>query len=144
MLGIGISLIRTDTEDPEMSDLPVQKNHFKVDTSRPHSRIKFRSKVRHVMAVASGMFPLMALFVYGVSFLRLPIERKPYNLLTVIFLACGMVALMFYAWARSEKQRRHEVSKRNKELRYQRRAEAARREDAQRQAQKAGTIEKEG
>ncbi len=133
-----------------MSDLPVQNNRFKVDTSRPHSRIKFRSKVRHVMAVASGMFPLMALFVFGVSFLRLPIERKPYNQLSIIFLACGMVTLMFYAWARSEKQRRRDVSARNKELRYQRRAEVAReeeedlQEEAQRQAQEAGTTEKEG
>jgi len=61
-----------------MSDLPVQTKRFKVDTSRPHSRSKLRSKVRHIMAVASGMFPLMGLFIVGMSWFRLPPERGPY------------------------------------------------------------------
>ena len=62
-----------------------------------------RAQFRHVMAVAAGMLPLMALFVYLMSFRRSPIERPPYHRLSLIFLAAGMVALMFYAWARAEK-----------------------------------------
>ena len=54
-----------------MSIAPVQTDRFKVDTSRPRSRMKMRAKIRHVLAVASGMFPLMALFVYGMSMFRL-------------------------------------------------------------------------
>lgn len=126
-----------------MSELPVTKQHFKVDTSRPHSRIKFRAKVRHVMAVASGMFPLMALFIVGMSWFRLPELRGPYYRLAVIFVACGMVTLIFYAWARSEKQRRREVAEVNREKRNRARAEAFRKEEAKRQAEEAGTIAKE-
>ena len=44
-----------------MSTAPVQSDRFKVDTSRPRSRMKMRSKIRHVLAVAAGM-PQMALF----------------------------------------------------------------------------------
>jgi Na+/melibiose symporter-like transporter len=100
---------------------------FKVDTSRPRSRSKIRSKLRHVLATAAGMFPLMAAFVYLMSLFRLPVERMPYYRLAIVFFACGMVALMFYAWARSEKLRRHEVSARNRELKYREREEEFRR-----------------
>ena len=106
----------------------VQRVDFKVDTSRPRSRSKLRSKMRHVLAVASGMFPLMALFVYGMSLFQLPAARKPYYHLIVIFLAGGMVTLVFYAWARSEKQRRREISARNRELKYRLQAEKIRQE----------------
>ena len=106
----------------------VQRVDFKVDTSRPHSRNKLRSKMRHVLAVASGMFPLMALFVYGMPLFQLPAARKPYYHLAVIFLASGMVTLLFYAWARSEKQRRREISARNRELKYRIQAEKFRQE----------------
>jgi len=126
-----------------MSELPVQKRHFRVDTRRPHSRSKLRSKIRHVLAVASGMFPLMALFVFGASFLRLPPERPPYVHLAVIFLACGMVTLMFYAWSRAETLRRREISARNKELRQQRREEAFRREEEALRARETGALTKE-
>ncbi len=127
-----------------MSETVPQARHFKVDTSRPRSRTKLRSKARHVLAVASGMFPLMALFVYGMSLFRLSIERTPYTRLALIFLGCGMVTLLFYAWTRAEKLRRHEISAKNRELKYRHREEAFLREEAERQARKAETTAKEG
>jgi Na+/melibiose symporter-like transporter len=125
-----------------MSEFELQ-HQFKVDTSRPRSRIKMRSKIRHVLAVAAGMFPLMALFIYLMSWFQLPEQRKGHHLLAIIFLACGMVTLMFYAWARSEKLRRREISSKNRELRHQEREEAFRREQAKIQGRKAATIAKE-
>ena len=120
-----------------MSTAPVQTDRFKVDTSRPRSRAKARAKVRHVLAVASGMFPLMALFVYGMSMFRLKAQRAPYNKLILAFIACGMVSLMLYAWARAEKQRRREVSARNRERKYREREEELRLERAKIQARRA-------
>ena len=111
-----------------MSTAPVQSDRFKVDTSRPRSRMKMRSKIRHVLAVAAGMFPLMALFVYAMSLFRLSAQRAPYYKLIVAFIACGMVSLMLYAWARAEKQRLREISARNRELRHREREEELRRE----------------
>lgn len=124
---------------------PVLKNgNFKVDTRRSRSRTKIRSKIRHILAVASGMFPLMALFIYLMSWFQLPEQRKGHYLLTIIFLACGMVALMFYAWARSEKLRRREISSKNRELRHQEREEAFRREREKILARKAAASAEEG
>ena len=120
-----------------MSTAPVQTDRFKVDTSRPRSRAKARSKIRHVLAVASGMFPLMALFVYAMSLFRLSAQRAPYDKLIVAFIACGMVSLMLYAWARAEKQRRREVSARNRERKYREREEELRLERAKIQARRA-------
>ena len=127
-----------------MSTAPVQTDRFKVDTSRPRSRSKMRSKVRHVMAVASGMFPMMALFIYLMSWFQLPEQRKGHYTLTLVFLACGMVALLFYAWTRAEKLRRHEISARNRELKYRHREEVFLQEEAKRLARKAATNAKEG
>ncbi len=120
-----------------MGTLPVQRRDFRVDTRRPRSRSKMRSKIRHVLAVAAGMFPLMALCVYGMSFLRLPLLRKPYYNLAIVLMACGMVSLVLYAWARSEKLRRREISARNRELKYRAREEAFRREQAETEAETA-------
>ena len=39
-----------------------------------------------------------------------------------------MIALVFYAWARSEKQRRREISARNREMKYRMQAERFRQE----------------
>lgn len=114
-----------------MDELPVQRGHFRVDTRRPRSRTKIRSKIRQVLAVSSGMFPLMAAFVLAMSWFRLPVQRMPYYKLAIVFFACGMVTLLLYAWARAEKMRRREVSNRNRELRYREREEAWRREEAQ-------------
>ena len=127
-----------------MRGTPVQNGRFKVDTSRPRSRSKMRSKVRHVMAVASGMFPMMALFIYLMSWFQLPEQRKGHYTLTLVFLACGMVALLFYAWTRAEKLRRHEISARNRELKYRHREEVFLQEEAKRLARKAATNAKEG
>lgn len=118
MRGIGIAPIRRDMEKNEMNEPAVQRNRFKVDTTRPRSRSKLRSKVRQVLGVMAGMFPLMALFIYLMSWFQLAEQRKSHYLLALAFLACGMVALAFYAWARSEKMRRHEISARNRELRH--------------------------
>ena len=63
--------------------------------------------------------------------------RKPYYELAIIFLACGMVTLMFYAWARAEKLRRREISARNRELRHREREEELRREREKILARKA-------
>ena len=120
-----------------MSDLPVQSGHFKVDTSRPRSKTKLRSKIRHVLAVAAGMFPLMALFVYLMSLFRLEPQRKPYYQLAIVFLGCGMVTLLFYAWARAEKLRRREISARNRERKYREREEAFRQEQERIRARRA-------
>ena len=120
-----------------MSTAPVQSDRFRVDTSRPHSRAKTRAKLRHILAVSSGMFPLMALFIYGMSFLRLEPMRAPYHKLALIFVGCGMVTLMFYAWARAEKQRRREVSARNRELRHREREEELQRVREEIQARRA-------
>ena len=126
-----------------MSELPVQGNHFRVDTSRPRSKTKLRSKIRHILAVASGMFPLMALFVYAMSLLRLEAQRKPYYHLSIVFLGCGMVTLLFYAWARAEKLRRREISARNRELKYRERAEAYQRERERIQARRTAAAKEE-
>ena len=120
-----------------MSVAPVQSDRFRVDTSRPRSRAKTRAKIRHVLAVAAGMFPLMALFVYVMSMFRLEAQRRPYYHLAIVFLACGMVTLMLYAWARAEKQRRREVSARNRERKYREREEELRLERAKIQARRA-------
>ncbi|MGD9611346.1 MAG: hypothetical protein AB7V22_00405 [Kiritimatiellia bacterium] len=120
-----------------MSTAPVQTDRFKVDTSRPRSRMKMRSKIRHVLAVASGMFPFMALFVYGMSLFQHSAQRAPYHKLIVAFIAAGMVSLMLYAWARAEKQRRREVSARNRERKYREREEELRREREKISARKA-------
>ena len=118
----------------------VQDENFRVDTRRSRSRSKMRAQFRHVMAVAAGMFPLMALFVFAMSFLRLTVERPPYHRLAIIFLAAGMVALLLYAWARAEKLRRREKSARNRELKYRERHAQAQAELArQRQALHAPT-----
>ena len=114
-----------------MDELPVQRSHFRVDTRRPRSRTKIRSKIRQILAVSSGMFPLMAAFVVAMSWFRLPVQRMPYYKLASVSFACGMVTLLLYAWARAEKMRRREVSNRNRELRYREREEAWRREEAQ-------------
>jgi hypothetical protein len=51
-----------------------------------------------------------------------------------------MVSLLFYAWARSEKIRRREISARNRELRQRDQAEALRREREKRQAGAAARL----
>lgn len=128
-----------------MSELPVQKDDFRVDTRRPRSRSKMRSKFRHVMAVAAGMFPLMALFVFLMAFFQIPEQRKGLHLLAIVFLGIGMICLLFYAWARAEKLRRHEVSTRNRELRQRDMAEALKRErEKQRSAASVQTDAGEG
>ena len=127
-----------------MSESGVQNHHFKVDTSRPRSRSKMRSKIRHILAVMAGMFPLMAIFTFLMSWFQLPEQRKSHYQVAFIFFGCGMVTLLFYAWGRAEKLRRREVSARNRELRQQEREEAFLREQAKRQARQAATISKEG
>ena len=112
-----------------MSETIPPPRKFKVDTSRPRSRSKLRSKIRQILAIATGMFPLMALFVYLMALFQIPEQRRSLHHLAIIFLGCGMVFALFYAWARSEKLRRHEVSLRNRELKYRAREEAAKREE---------------
>ena len=111
-----------------MAHLPVQKTDFRVDTRRPRSRSKLRAKIRHILAVAAGMFPVMAVFVYLMALFQIPEQRRSLHQLAAVFMGCGMVSLLFYAWARAEKLRRREVSARNRELRQRDQAEALRRE----------------
>jgi hypothetical protein len=122
-----------------MAALPVQNGKFRVDTSRPRSRSKMRAKFRHVMGVAAGMFPLMAAFVFVMSLFQIAEQRKSLHQLAAVFLGCGMASLLFYAWARSEKLRRHEISRLNREQRQRRQAEALRREREKGPADAAGT-----
>lgn len=123
-----------------MAELPVQRDNFKVDTHRPRSKSKMRSKIRHILAVASGMFPVMAVFVFLMSLFQHELQRRPLHQLSAVFLGCGMVSLLFYAWARSEKIRRHEISARNRELRQRDQAEALRRDREKRQAAAAARL----
>ena len=127
-----------------MNELPVQTKHFKVDTSRPHSKSKMRAKVRHVMAVASGMFPLMGVFIVIMSWFRLPPERAPYYKLAIVFVACGMMTLVFYAWLRAENIRRREISQENRERRRQAREEAYQRDVAKLKARREAAESGEG
>lgn len=127
-----------------MNAPPGQRQKFKVDTTRPRSRSKLRSKMRQVLGVMAGMFPLMALFIYLMSWFRLPVERKNHYFLAIVFLACGMVTLLLYAWARSEKMRRHEISARNRELRHREMQEALFLENAPSSPPAAGLNPKEG
>ena len=120
---------------------PVQHRNFRADTSRGHSHSKRRAQTRHVLAVMSAMFPLSALFVFLMAWFRLEEAQrgKPYKL-AIAFLLCGMVSLFFYAIAHANKVRRHEISRRNREAKYQRQAEELRKERerlAQRQSQAA-------
>lgn len=126
---------------------PVQHSNFRADTRRGHSHSKRRAQIRHVLAVMSGMFPLSALFVFLMAWLRLerPQRELPYKL-AIAFLLCGMVSLFFYAIARANKIRRHEISRRNREAKYQRQAEELRKERermAQRQSQAAKAASEE-
>jgi hypothetical protein len=123
-----------------MAELPVQQANFRVDTHRPRSKSKMRSKIRHILAVASGMFPAMAVFVFLMSLFQHELQRRPLHQLSAVFLGCGMVSLLFYAWARSEKICRHEISARNRELRQRDQAEALRREREKRQAAAAARL----
>ena len=130
MPGRGIAPIRMDMGRSDMSETSSPPSRFKVDTRRPRSRSKIRSKIRHVLATATGMFPLMALFVFLMALFQIPEQRRNLHQLAVIFLGCGMVCALFYAWTRSEKLRRHEVSLRNRELKYRDREEVFHREEA--------------
>lgn len=126
---------------------PVQHRNFRADTSRGHSHSKRRAQTRHVLAVMSAMFPLSALFVFLMAWFRLEEAQRdrPYKL-AIAFLLCGMVSLFFYAIARANKIRRHEISRRNREAKYQRQAEELRKERerlAQRQSQSAETASEE-
>ncbi len=113
----------------ENESLPVQRRGFRVDTTRTKSHSKRSAQVRHVLAVMSGMFPLGALFVFLMArfTLEAPQRHLPYKL-ALAFLVGGMVSLFFYAIARANSARRHEISRRNRELKYQRQAEELRQE----------------
>lgn len=109
-----------------------------MDTRRPHSHSKRRAQWRHVWAVASGMFPLMALFVYVMTLLTMPEPERPRMYPLVLgFLACGMVALFLYTMAWAARNRRHEISRRNREEKYRIQAELLQQERARLEAKKA-------
>jgi arginine exporter protein ArgO len=105
-----------------MGKRPVEHIDFRADTHRPKSRSKRRSKIRHVLAVAAGMFPLMSLFVWVMALFQLEVHRRELNRLAIIFLGCGMVFLMLYSLARAQKLRRNETSLENRERRRRGRA----------------------
>ena len=126
---------------------PVQHSNFRAETRRGHSHSKRRAQTRHVLAVMSAMFPLSALFVFLMAWFRLEEAQRdrPYKL-AIAFLLCGMVSLFFYAIARANKIRRHEISRRNREAKYQRQAEELRKERerlAQRQSEAAAAAASE-
>ncbi|NLB65544.1 MAG: hypothetical protein GX803_03625 [Lentisphaerae bacterium] len=109
-----------------MSSLPVQQANFRVDTSRPRSRSKLRSKIRQVLGVFSVMFPAMSVFVFVMSLFYHELQRKNLHVLAMVFVGLGMLSLLFYAWARADKNRRHELSMRRRELRQKEQAEKLR------------------
>ena len=91
-----------------MSKMPVQQQSFRVDTRRPRSRSKLRAKFRQVMAVSAGMFPLMAVFIFLMSFWQIQEQRKGLFTLALVFAGCGMVSLLVFLWARADKARRQD------------------------------------
>lgn len=121
---------------------PVEKGGFRVDTRRPHSHSKRRAQWRHVWAVASGMFPLMALFVFLMAQLTLPAPERPRMYPLVLgFLACGMVSLFLFTIAWAARNRRHEISRRNREAKYREQAELLQKERERLEAQKKASSE---
>ncbi len=109
-----------------------------MDTRRPHSHSKRRAQWRHVWAVASGMFPLMALFVYLMSCITLPGPARPKMYPLVLgFLACGMVSLFLFTVAWAARNRRHEISRRNREEKYRQQAALLQKERERIEAKKA-------
>ena len=106
----------------------IREGRFKADTSRRHSKSKFRAQIRHVLEVGSVMCPLAALFIWIMSLFALPVERAWYYRLALKFVMAGMVFLLGYLWARSEKKRRQAISDRNRALRHQHQYEALQRE----------------
>ena len=106
----------------------IREGRFKADTSRRHSKSKARAQIRHVLEVGTVMCPLAALFVWIMSLFVLKAERAPYNQLALKFVMAGMVFLLGYLWARSEKKRRQAISDRNRALRHQHQYEALQRE----------------
>jgi ABC-type nickel/cobalt efflux system permease component RcnA len=106
----------------------IREGRFKADTSRRHSKSKARAQVRHVLEVGTVMCPLAALFVWIMSLFVLSAERAPYYRLALKFVMAGMVFLLGYLWARSEKKRRQAISDRNRALRHQHQYEALQRE----------------
>ncbi len=106
----------------------IREGRFKADTSRRHSKSKARSQVRHVLEVGAVLWPLAALFVWVMSLFQNAPERAPYYKLALKFVMAGMVFLLGYLWARSEKKRRQAISDRNRALRHQHQYEALQRE----------------
>ena len=106
----------------------IREGRFKADTSRKHSKSKTRAQIRHVLEVGTVMCPLAALFIWIMSLFALPVERAWYYRLALKFLMAGMVFLLGYLWARSEKKRRQAISDRNRALRHQHQYEALQRE----------------
>lgn len=116
---------------------PAEQGGFRVDTRRPHSHSKRRAQWRHVWAVASGMFPLMALFVFLMTQLTLPAPERPRMYPLVLgFLACGMVSLFLFTIAWAARNRRHEISRRNREAKYREQAELLQKERERLEARK--------
>jgi hypothetical protein len=117
---------------------PVAKGGFRVDTRRPHSHSKRRAQWRHVWAVAAAMFPLMSLFVFLMTQLTMPAPERPRMYPLVLgFLACGMVALFLFTMAWAARNRRHEISRRNREKKYRIQAELLQKERERLGAKKA-------
>ena len=71
------------------------------------------------MAVAAGMFPIMAAFSWGMSFLQISAQRRNLHITALVFLGCGMVCLLIYSWMRSEKLRRDESARQISAMRKQ-------------------------
>ena len=97
----------TDSSDHRQE---IREGRFKADTSRRHSKSKARAQVRHVLQVGTVIWPLAALFVWIMSLFQNAPERVPYYKLALKFVMAGMVFLLGYLWARSEKKRRQAIS----------------------------------
>ena len=106
----------------------ILQGRFKADTSRRRSKSKLRAQIRRVLEIGAVIWPLAALFVCIMSLFQAPPERAPYYKLALKFLMAGMVFLLGYLWARSEKKRRQAISDRNRALRHQHQYEELQRE----------------
>ena len=82
---------------------------------RRHSSQKMRAQFRHVLAVASAIFPLAATFVYLRSLFMLADDtQRTFQKLALYFVIASMVSLLLYAIALADKKTRHERAERRR------------------------------
>lgn len=108
-------------------DAPSRKPYKRKKSGR-----KIRAQIRHMLAIASGIFPLAAAFTFIRSRFMLETEQPPFERLTLYFLIAGMVSFLLFAIARADKEKRRarqeairEKKRRAREKEYQKKLQNA-------------------